>query len=417
MEYGLIGHPLGHSFSKEIHENIAAYSYELRDLPENEFDNFFRVRKFKAINVTIPYKQRVIPYLFEIDDRAREIGAVNTVINRGGLLYGYNTDAFGLDDLISRNCGDLCGKTVLILGSGGTSKTAAYTSRFRGAEKIYKATRQDLKSDHFYEYIKYNELGRIADQTDVIINTTPVGMYPNILEAPVNLAMFPRVECVLDAVYNPLRTKLISDAKKRGIKAEGGLYMLISQAVNAITLFLGSTLPNEIKDRAYASVLKNRENIVLTGMPGAGKTSVAKIIAKLTGKRFLDTDAIIEKRFGNTADIIRRDGEEVFRDIETEVIKDVSGESGCCIATGGGSILREENIEYLKLNGKIVFLDRALSELVPTDDRPLSATMEQLSARYHERYLSYLSTSDLRVWASSESPEETARKILEEFGL
>ena len=417
MEYGLIGHPLGHSFSKEIHESITDYTYELRDLTNEEFDDFFRSRNFKAINVTIPYKQKVIPYLSEIEEKALDIGAVNTIVNRDGLLYGYNTDVMGLYDLIDKNCGDLTGKTVLILGSGGTSKTAAYAVKNRGAGKIYKATRQNLKSESCFDYINYNDLDRIADQTDVIINTTPVGMYPDIFETPVDPARFPKLSCVLDAVYNPLRTKLVSEAKKLGISAEGGLYMLVSQAVYAIELFLEKSLCEEVKNQAYRRIVTNRENIVLTGMPGAGKSSVGKIISDITGKRFIDTDDIIDSRFGKTSDIIRREGEESFRKIETEVIKSIAGESGCCIATGGGAVLSDKNMEFLRMNGRIVFLDRELSELVPSDDRPLSSTMHQVAERYHERYYRYVSTSDMQVIVSSEQPETTARRILEEIGI
>ena len=414
MEYGLIGHPLGHSFSKEIHESITDYIYELCDIDENEIDAFMKSRDFKAINVTIPYKQTVMPYLYEIDEKASQIGAVNTIVNRDGRLYGYNTDLYGLKELILRNTDSLKGKTVLILGSGGTSKTAAFVSKILGAGKIYKATRKDLRSPSDFDYIKYDELYRISDSVDVMINTTPVGMYPNVHSSAVDVGDFKNLGCVIDVVYNPLRTKLVSDAKKLGIPAEGGLYMLVSQAVYAIEHFLGCSIHDEVKEEAYKSVLMKRENIVLSGMPGSGKSSVGKIIAETTGKRFIDTDELISQRYGDTAEIIRTKGEKAFRDIETEVISSITGEVGCVIATGGGAILRDENVDYLKRNGRIVFLDRDIDEIVPTENRPLSSDREQLIKRYEERFGRYNETSDLHITSSGEEPEETARRIIEE---
>ena len=413
MEYGLIGHPLGHSFSKEIHESIADYEYEIHDLPPEEFESFVKSKNFKAINVTIPYKQKIMPYLDIIDSTAEKIGAVNTVINRNGKLEGYNTDYYGLRDLILRNAGDLKGKRVLILGSGGTSKTAAFTVGMMGAEKIYKATRNEKLAEDSETYITYDKLSAVSKEIDVIINTTPVGMYPQNYAQPVKIEDFPNAGCVIDVVYNPLRTMLVSSGLKSGLKCEGGLYMLVSQAVYASSLFTGKDLSEDVKEKAFKSVLSRRENIVLTGMPGSGKTSVGEVISEITGKKLVDTDKIIAERYGEPGDIIREKGEAAFRDIETEVIKEAAKECGCCIATGGGAILRDDNITSLKLNGIVVFIDRDIDEIVPTDDRPLSSTRELLKKRYEERYARYLGTSDICVRAKN-SPRCTAECILEE---
>ena len=268
-QYGCIGKKLTHSFSKEIHAKLADYDYELIELTEEEIAPFFEKRAFAAINVTIPYKQTVIPYLDSISPVAQRIGAVNTIVNKDGKLYGYNTDYYGMKALVERVGIDLNGRKVLILGTGGTSKTAQVLAADLGAGEVLTVSRKKTEA-----YITYEEA--VCDHSDaqVIINTTPSGMYPNCEDKPIDIANFPKLEGVIDAVYNPLRTNLVLDAQERGIKAEGGLYMLVMQAVVAVEHFLDTAIPKETADRVFASIYASKENIVLTGMPGSGKSTV-----------------------------------------------------------------------------------------------------------------------------------------------
>lgn len=392
IQYGCIGKKLTHSFSKEIHAKLADYDYELIELTEEEIAPFFFQKDFSAINVTIPYKQTVLPYLDFISPVARRIGAVNTVVNRDGKLYGYNTDYYGMKALTERVGIDLNGRKVLILGTGGTSKTARVLAADLGAAEILTVSRKKAEP-----HITYEEA--VCDHSDaqIIINTTPSGMYPNCEDKPIDISRFPRLEGVLDVVYNPLRTNLILDARERGIKAEGGLYMLVMQAVVAVEHFLNTSIPKETADGVFASIYAAKENIVLTGMPGSGKSTVGKLL-ELEGFSFIDTDEEIEKRCGcSIRDLIEEKGEPYFRDLETEVIREVSSDSCRIISTGGGAILREENVRYLKRNGSLYFLNAALSRLRATDSRPLSDTDEKLKRLYAERMPIYRNTANVIV--------------------
>lgn len=390
--YGCIGKKLTHSFSREIHGKLADYRYDLMELTEEEIPRFFAEKNFAAINVTIPYKQTVIPYLDSVSPVAQRIGAVNTVVNKDGKLYGYNTDYYGMKALIERVGIDLTGKKVLVLGTGGTSKTARVLAADLGAAQVLTVSRKKTA-----DYIPYEEAVRDHGDADAIINTTPAGMYPQVEDKPIDIAAFPNLSGVIDAVYNPLRTNLIRDAQERGIPAEGGLYMLVMQAVVAVERFLDTAVEREAADRVFASIYGAKENIVLTGMPGSGKSTVGKLL-QLEGFTFVDTDAEIEKRCGCAIkDLIREKGEKYFRDLETEVIREVSSESCRIISTGGGAILREENMHCLKRNGKLFFLDASLSRLQATDDRPLSNTRQKLEKLYAERIDIYRSTADVVV--------------------
>ena len=404
--YGGIGKKLTHSFSKEIHARLADYAYDLIELSEEEISPFFEKKDFAAINVTIPYKQTVIPYLDEVSPVAQRIGAVNTIVNRDGRLYGYNTDYHGMKALIEKAGINIKGKKVLILGTGGTSKTANIVAADMGAAEILTVSRK--ASDH---HITYEEAVREHADAQVIINTTPSGMYPDCGSKPIDVSAFDALEGVIDAVYNPISTNLILDARKKGAKAEGGLYMLVMQAVVAVEKFLGVSIPEEKADSVFASILASKENIVLTGMPGSGKSTVGRCL-NTEGLAFIDTDAEIEKRCGCTIkELIRTKGERYFRDLESEVIRDVS--SSCCriISTGGGAVLREENIRSLKRNGKIFYLDAALQRLRATSDRPLSDTDEKLAALYAERLGVYQATADVIV-PDMATPEDEAAYIL-----
>ncbi|MCQ2456547.1 MAG: shikimate dehydrogenase, partial [Clostridia bacterium] len=292
MKYGLIGEKLGHSFSKEIHESIADLEYELCEVAPSELEGFMTQRGFSAVNVTIPYKEAVIPYLDVTDTAARDIGAVNTVVNRDGRLYGYNTDFFGMKSLICRLGLDLSGSTVLILGTGGTSKTASAVARELGAANIVKVSRKGGNGA-----VTYAEAAEKYRDADFIINTTPVGMFPNVDGSAVDLSDYPCLRGVIDAVYNPLRTDLILDATARSIPAEGGLYMLVAQAVRASELFTGDDR-HGVTDKIFAKMLSKKENIFLTGMPGVGKTTVGHQIEGKTGREFIDTDEQIIKKTG-----------------------------------------------------------------------------------------------------------------------
>lgn len=405
-KYGCIGKKLTHSFSKEIHARLADYEYKLIELSEEEIKPFFEQKDFAAINVTIPYKQTVIPYLDRVSDIAKRIGAVNTIVNKGGELYGYNTDYYGMKALIGRAGLTLKEKKVLILGTGGTSKTAQIVAADLGACEILTVSRR--KAD---EYITYEEAVKTHSDASIIINTTPSGMYPDCESKPIEISCFSQLEGVIDAVYNPLCTNLVSDAKARGIKAECGLYMLVMQAVVAVEKFLDTEISKDVADKVFTSVLASKENIVLTGMPGSGKSTIGKLI-NIEGYEFIDTDSEIEKRCGCTIkELIAAKGENYFRDLEAEVIRDVSSISSRIISTGGGAVLRKENVHRLKRNGRIFFIDADFSRLCATDDRPLSDTQDKLEKLYNERIDIYKATADVIV-PDMKTPQEEAEYIL-----
>ena len=398
MKYGLIGKPLGHSFSREIHALIADYDYRLFEIDEDELPRFFQERDFSGINVTIPYKQAVIPFLDEISDEAKKIGAVNTIVKKEGKLFGFNTDFFGMRALIKSAGLDLENKTVLILGTGGTSKTAVEVSKSLGAKKIVKVSRN--KSS---DTVTYDEVYEKFSGADVIINTTPVGMFPNADKTPVDVKKFKKLQGVIDAVYNPLRTNFVLDAESIGAKGRGGLYMLVAQAVYASALFLDKTADESVIDKTYARILKEKRNIVLCGMPSSGKTTVGKEIANDFGKRFIDTDdVVVEKRKESISDIFEKYGEGEFRKEERLAIEELSKENGLVIATGGGAVLDENNVRALKRNGVILFLDRSLENLVATADRPLSSDTEKLKNLFEKRYDVYKSCADAVIPADGE---------------
>lgn len=410
MNYGLIGEKLGHSFSAEIHGALGDYGYELKEIPRDELDAFMKSAPFKGINVTIPYKETVMPYLAHIDEGAAAIGAVNTVVNRGGRLYGYNTDFVGMKALLCRIGIAPKGKKTLILGTGGTAKTATAVVKALGGTVVYKVSRSGADGALTYEeaYVSHSD-------ASYIINTTPVGMYPKIDGCPVDLDRFSRLEGVADAVYNPLRTVLVQSAKERGIAAEGGLFMLVAQAVAASEYFLDTVYDAAVTDKIYKRLLKNKENIVLIGMPSSGKSTVAGLLAERLDKTPVDTDTVVEETAGKTIpDIFEAEGEAAFRDMESNAVKAVSRDGGRIIATGGGAVLRAENVRALKQNGRLYFLDRPLPLLLPTDGRPLSRDADALKKRYNERYGIYTACADCRV-ENSGTAEMAADMIIKEF--
>lgn len=393
MLYGLIGEHLSHSYSCEIHARIADYDYRLLELEPSELCVFFAERSFKAINVTIPYKESVIPYLDYISDEAKSIGAVNTVVNRDGRLYGYNTDIAGMTAMLKKNGIELKNKKVMILGTGGTSKTALAVARNMGAKEIIRVSRGGAEGA-----VTYTEALKEHLDSEIIINTTPVGMFSRDGGSPIDISGFKRLTGVVDAIYNPLRTELVSEALKRGIPACGGLYMLASQAVYASALFLGKTAEGELIDKAFFEVEAEKENIALIGMPSSGKSTVGREIAKRLGRELYDSDEEIIKIIGMPiSEYFEKYGEAEFRRVEKEVVRRLSARSGCVIATGGGAVLDGENVMKLKQNGRVYFLDRSPKKLISTADRPLSSSPEALKRRYEERYPIYLSTCDVRI--------------------
>ena len=406
MKYGCIGERLCHSFSREIHTALSDYEYELKEIPRDGLSEFLEAKEFSAINVTIPYKEAVIPHLYSIDEAARSIGAVNTIVNKDGKLFGYNTDFYGMTELLTHAGVSVQGKKVAILGSGGTAKTARAVCLSLGAREVLTVSRAASEVA-----IDYNELLKSHTDAEVIINTTPVGMYPVPYELSLDISRFDRLSGVIDAIYNPLRTGLVLSALERGIPAEGGLYMLVAQAVRASEIFLDTTYPEGTTERVYEKILREKENIVLIGMPGSGKSTVSQLLGERLSREVCDTDELITKRCKKDVPaIFREDGEAYFREIEAEVVGEVSKTGGRIISTGGGAILRDDSVKALKMNGKVYFLDRPKEDLVPTEDRPLAQTREMIYKRYDERYAKYVGAAD-RIIKADCPADEVARRI------
>ena len=418
MKYGLIGEHLGHSFSSEIHALCASYEYELLELSPDEVGAFMKRAEFSAINVTIPYKKTVIPYLDEVDELAKKIGSVNTVVNRGGKLYGYNTDLFGMIALLRHAGIDIKNKKVLILGTGGTSHTVRALCEHCGAREYITVSRKSSEIA-----VSYEEAYRDHSDAEVIINTTPCGMFPYAdggggrAAEPIDISAFSNLCGVVDAVYNPLRTNLVQKARERGIPASGGLYMLVAQGVLASRLFLGDVgePDDEFLESIYKKIKAQKENTVLIGMPGSGKSTVGAALARELGRVFVDTDELIEKKEGKSIpEIFAELGEEGFRRIESEAVAEVSSLSGAIIATGGGAVLKGENVFRLKRNGKLFFLDRPLESLIPTEDRPLAKSADAIKKLYGERYGIYEAAADQRI-GGERTVEETLKLIKDEI--
>ena len=404
MEYGLLGEKLGHSFSPQIHKALAGYDYRLLPTAPGDVPELLGQRAFKGLNVTIPYKQTVIPLCDEIDSTAAEIGAVNTIVNRGGCLVGYNTDIDGLLYMARRAGVEMARKKVLILGSGGTSRTARAAARLMGASEIIVISRRGEDN--------YRNLSRHAD-AQVIINTTPVGMYPNCGESPVDIAQFPHLTGLLDVVYNPLRTALCMEAEKRGIPCSCGLPMLVAQAKRAAELFTDTAIPDSRTEEVLAGLTAQLENIILVGMPGCGKTTVGTTLADKLKKIFLDIDEEIVVKTGKSIpEIFAAGGENAFRSLETEVICSLGARTGCVISTGGGVVTREENYAPLHQNGIIVHLTRDLHRL-PTEGRPISQSTDP-EELWKRRAPLYAAFADITV--DNDGPvEDTVYQIIKEL--
>lgn len=379
MQCGLLGRKLGHSYSPQIHGQLASYDYSLFEKEPEELEGFLKNGNFVGLNVTIPYKKDVIPFLDQLSPVARRLGAVNTIVRRGdGSLIGHNTDYFGFRYLVQQSGLDVSGKKVLVLGSGGASNTAVAALQELGA-RVVIISRSGANN--------YGNLHLHANAS-VIVNTTPVGMYPNTGVSPIDLGCFPQLEGVLDVVYNPARTRILLDAENRGLVAMNGLWMLVAQAKESAEWFSGETIPDSRIVQIHAALRAQMENIILVGMPGCGKTTIGKLLARETGKQFVDADEALEARVGRKiTDIIPTDGEAAFRSLETETLAELGKQSGFVIATGGGCVTQERNYPLLHQNGTILWLTRALDKL-PTEGRPLSQTgkLQQMLATRQPMY-------------------------------
>ena len=403
MKCGLLGRKLGHSFSPQIHARLGDYSFELFEREPEDLEDFLKNGGWDGINVTIPYKKDVIPYLDELSPIAAKLGAVNCIVRRDGRLVGHNTDYFGFVEMVRTSGLNVSGKKVLVLGTGGASKPVAAALEDLGAVVI-SISRSGENN--------YENIGRHADAA-VIVNATPVGMYPNTGISPVDLSLFPRLEGVLDIIYNPARTQLLLDAETRGLVSVNGLLMLVAQAKEASEWFQGTSLDDALINTIHTALRRQTENIILIGMPGCGKSTVGKALADRLGKTFLDADAALVQMAGKPIPaIFAEDGEDVFRKWETRVLTELGKKSGLILSTGGGCVTRERNYPLLHQNGTIFGLKRDLSKL-PTDGRPLSQT-GKLAAMYEIRRPLYEAFADA-VIDNDGALEDTVAQIMEEL--
>lgn len=415
MRYGLIGEKLGHSFSKDIHERIADYTFDLIPLSKEEFKTFMEKKEFTALNVTIPYKKDVIPYLDEMDEHAKAIGAVNTIVNRDGKLKGYNTDFTGFLYMVKKHNVHMEGKKVLIIGNGGASAAiqAVVQHELAGSMVIVDVVPGNGA-------ISYDEMFSSHLDAEIIINTSPIGMYPRIGNAPIDISMFHKCEAVLDVIYNPILTRLCFEAQEMDIKRVNGLEMLIAQAKQSVEFFLDKRIDDQIIDDIYQDMLRERCNIVLIGMPSAGKTTIGKMLEDCMQKEFIDLDDIIIEKAGKSIpEIFEESGEAGFRAIETEAAIEVSKLNNKIIATGGGTIKHKVNMDYLRQNGITIFIDRDVDKLISSDpNRPLSKSTDALEKMHAERlplyqkYAAYVAVNNSDIESTVTEIEEAYRSIL-----
>ena len=399
MRCGLLGRKLGHSYSPAIHAMLADYAYTLYEKEPEELEDFVKHGDFHGMNVTIPYKKAVVPFCDLLDPLAEQLGSVNTLVRLGdGRLLGANTDTWGFDQMLGKVGISCQGKKALVLGSGGASATVQAILKLADAEVVViSRTGED----------NYDNLDRHAD-AQILVNTTPVGMYPNNRVSPVDLDRLPNLQAVLDVVYNPARTQLILDAEARGIPCESGLYMLVAQAVQASELWTGQRISDETMERVWRTIGHSMQNVDLIGMPGSGKSTVGKALAQKLNRPFVDADAEITARIGDIPAYFAAHGEEAFRKVETEVLADLGKQSGLVIATGGGCVTRPENYASLHQNGEIIWLQRDLDKL-PTHGRPVSQR-DGVAAIYEARKPLYERFAD-RIVDNNGPIEETLAQL------
>lgn len=408
MKYGLIGCPLGHSWSPEIHDLLIHEPYEKKELQEDELEGFLKERNFQGINVTIPYKEKVMPYLDAISPEAERIGAVNCIVNRDGKLYGYNTDCRGFADMMKAHHMPI-GKTA-VLGSGGAAKAVETALLDLGSEPV-------IVSRHPHgSMISYNALYEKADTFAVLVNATPVGMFPKIDAVPVDLYRFHHLQGVVDVVANPLRTKLQFEAKLQEIPVLGGFEMLVRQAAAADELFTGNKVSEKQIHACMNALYRERRSIVLIGMPTCGKTTLGKELAAATGRDFIDMDEELTKRFGmSIADCFLKYGEAYFRQKESELARELSAGGHKVISTGGGIIKNRENMRCLSAGGIVVWIQRDPGRLYASSDRPLSSDREALMKLYEERKELYRKYSDISI-DNNGSVKEALHRIIAKTG-
>ena len=405
MRCGLLGEHLTHSYSPQIHALLGEYSYELFEVAPDALADFLRSDRFDCLNVTIPYKRAVVEFCATLSDAARELGSVNTLVRRpDGTLHGENTDLDGFRWLLERNGGVQPGEKALVLGTGGAAQTVQAVLCAAGAEVTVLSRRGEQN---------YSTLGAHADAT-LVVNATPVGMYPNNGARLIDLDLLPQCRCVLDLIYNPARTRLLLDAEERKIRCENGLSMLVAQAKRAAELFTGKMIPDAVCTDILCTLEREMHNVILIGMPGCGKTSVGTLLAQRLGRPFFDADAEIERHLGCTIPaFFAREGENAFRAVETQVLAELGKRSGCVIATGGGCVTRPENYELLHQNGTLVWLRRDLSAL-PVEGRPISRS-RALSELYREREPLYRGFAD--ICAENDDTEAVVAEKIKELLL
>ena len=401
MICGLLGKTLGHSYSPLIHSYLGQYEYRLFEKQPHELEDFLKRGEFEGLNVTMPYKKDVIPYLDALSPIAARLGAVNTIVRREGKLIGHNTDYAGFLSMVHRSGLDPAAKKVLILGSGGASATAVAVMEDLGADVIVISRGGENN---------YNDLYTMHTDAAIIVNTTPVGMYPNTDVSPINIFEFPALEGVLDVIYNPTNTMLLQLAQESGVYGMSGLWMLVAQAREASEWFQNATISEERLAEIYRTVKAQMENIVLIGMPGCGKTTVGIALAEKLGRQFFDADAEIAKKANmSIPEIFAKEGEEGFRSREIKVLSELGKQSGLVIATGGGCVTFSINHSFLHQNGRIFWLKRDISQL-PTDGRPLSQK-GNLEEMYRIRKPLYESFADVII--ESETVEQAVQQIME----
>lgn len=393
MKYYLIGYPLGYSYSPIIHkEFINNINYTSMPLDEKQFEEFILAKNYNGLNITIPYKEKVIKYLDEVDEVAKLINAVNVVINDNGKLKGYNTDIEGVRLSLFKNNISLKDKIVMILGSGGSYKTISYLAKIMGAKKIIGVSRNTKEA-----FITYQEAKKITD-VEILFNATPVGTYPHEQETPIDISNFNKLECVFDMIYNPYNTRLLIQARERKIKAINGLETLIYQAGVADELFFLKKIEFDKYDQVYQKIKKEVRSISLIGLPGSGKSTIGKILADKLGYTFIDTDAIIEKQENmSISEIFKTKGEEYFRNLEVSVIKKIYREKKLVISTGGGMIENDEIMNLLKFNSIIVYLNRMMAKHLYNGKRPLLKNEQDLERLKLKRTPLYSKNADIII--------------------
>lgn len=415
MDYGLIGFPLAQSFAVTLHKMIGdithhPYFFELFPIYPDDLPRFLKEKNFKGVNVTLPYKEMVIPFLDVIGEKAKHINAVNLIINRNGKLYGYNVDYYGMRDNILFHKIDVAGKNCLILGTGGTSNTAYEVLHDLGAKTITKASHSGRPNT-----VSYKELKEKGKEYQIILNATPIGMFPNNEKTLINFSYFPNAEAAIDVIYNPLRTIFISEAKQFGLKYATGLYMLVSQAVKTFEAFMDMNMDESVVPSLVKDLEKKKTNLVLIGMPEAGKTELAKEISFLSSFKYIDTNEEIEKLIGTSiSSYLKEHSIAEFRALEEQVISKISLETHSIISTGNDVVLRDRNISRLKQNGIVFFYDKPLSQIKPSFENPLCSSFDKIEKLYQERYHLYLSYSDCHIRAGS-CLKENAAEILKHY--